>query len=103
MILTCGNTDGFSKAVSCFMDVWREGTDPIEERPSMLVEEFTYSPPSINVKPYGANIIPVAIDDVGMIASGKGGLEDVLGNWDYSKGRRPHVMYTVTYEKLLLL
>jgi len=26
----------------------------------------------------------------------KGGLEDVLANWDVRKGKRPHLMYTVT-------
>jgi DNA-binding transcriptional MocR family regulator len=31
-----------------------------------------------------------------MMAKGKGGLEDVLENWDFTKGRRPHLMYTVT-------
>lgn len=31
-----------------------------------------------------------------MVATGPGGLEDVLANWDYKKGRRPHLMYTVT-------
>ena len=39
---------------------------------------------------------PVAIDDEGMLAEGPGGLRDVLENWDTSKGRRPHLMYTVT-------
>ena len=101
VILTCGNTDGFSKTISCFMNIWREGIDPIEEKQGMLVEEFTYSPPSVTVKPYGANIVPVAVDDEGMMASGKGGLEDVLSNWDFRKGKRPHVVYTVTYEMSL--
>ena len=47
-------------------------------------------------RPRGLGIVPVAIDDEGMLVSGKGGLEDVLENWDFSKGRRPHLMYTVT-------
>lgn len=46
--------------------------------------------------PRGLNIVPIAIDDEGMMAKGKGGLEDVLENWDFSRGRRPHLMYTVT-------
>ena len=47
-------------------------------------------------RPRGLNIVPVAIDDEGMLADGKGGLEDVLENWDMSKGKRPHLIYTVT-------
>jgi len=31
-----------------------------------------------------------------MRASGKGGLEDVLENWDETRGKRPHLIYTVT-------
>jgi hypothetical protein len=41
--------------------------------------------------------VPVKIDLEGMIPTGPGSLEDVLENWDDSKGQRPHMMYTVTY------
>ena len=41
--------------------------------------------------------MPVKIDLEGMIPTGPGSLEDVLENWDDSKGQRPHMMYTVTY------
>jgi DNA-binding transcriptional MocR family regulator len=47
-------------------------------------------------RPRGLNIVPVAVDDEGMTASGKGGLAEVLENWDMNKGKRPHLMYTVT-------
>ncbi|KAI4141589.1 MAG: hypothetical protein LQ341_003480 [Variospora aurantia] len=30
------------------------------------------------------------------MASGHGSLEDVLAGWDESKGKRPHLVYTVT-------
>lgn len=97
IVLTVGNTDGFAKTIESLMNVWREGRDPIEEKQGLLVEEFFYSPPAICVKPMGANVVPVGMDDEGMRATGKGGLEDVLENWDHARGRRPHVMYTVTY------
>jgi hypothetical protein len=47
-------------------------------------------------RPRGMQVVPVKMDGVGMLASGKGGLEDVLENWNESKGKRPHLMYTVT-------
>lgn len=47
-------------------------------------------------KPRGLNIVPVAIDDEGMKAHGNGGLYDVLDTWDTARGKRPHMIYTVT-------
>ena len=98
IVMTVGNTDGFAKTIESLVNVWREGEDPISEKQGMLVEEFFYAPPSVTVKPFGVNVVPVGVDDDGMRATGKGGLEDVLENWDHSKGKRPHIMYTVTYE-----
>ena len=51
-------------------------------------------------KPRGLNIVPVAIDDEGMVAQGSGGLSDVLDKWDTSRGKRPHMIYTVTYDRI---
>jgi DNA-binding transcriptional MocR family regulator len=96
IILTCGSTDGFSKAIQCFNNEWSEGRDPIDEREGMLVEEFAYMNAIQATKPRGMNIVPVTIDAQGMLAKGPGGLEDVLENWDFGKGRRPHLLYTVT-------
>ena len=48
-------------------------------------------------QPRGVQIAPVEIDEGGMAVEGPGGLEDVLSTWDESKGKRPHLMYTVTY------
>ena len=47
-------------------------------------------------RPRGLNVVPVAMDDEGMLAEGKGGLAEVLQDWDKTKGKRPHLMYTVT-------
>ena len=95
IILTCGSTDGFSKSLEVLSNTWNEG-DPIDLKEGMLVEEFAYMNAIQAAKPRGLNIVPVAIDDEGMCAEGAGGLLDVLDNWDISKGRRPHLIYTVT-------
>ena len=99
MCLTVGNTDGWAKTIEQLMNVWREGKDSVEEKQGLLVEEYVFAPPSVAVKPWGVNIVTVKVDEEGMAAGGKGGLEDVLENWDYNKGQRPHVIYTVTYGK----
>ncbi|OCK76814.1 aromatic amino acid aminotransferas-like protein [Lepidopterella palustris CBS 459.81] len=96
IILTCGSTDGFGKAIQALSNEWSEGHDSIDERPGLLVEEYCYMNAIQAAQPRGLNIVPVAIDDEGMTASGKGGLQEVLENWDTSKGRRPHLIYTVT-------
>ncbi|KAF2865758.1 aromatic amino acid aminotransferase [Massariosphaeria phaeospora] len=96
VILTCGSTDGFSKTIQALSDEWSEGHDPVDERPGLLVEQYCYMNAVQTAKPRGLNIVPVAIDDEGMLATGKGGLQHVLENWDASRGRRPHLMYTVT-------
>jgi DNA-binding transcriptional MocR family regulator len=96
IILTCGSTDGFSKVAELIVDPWREGVDDVRDRPGMLCEAFVYMVPATTVRPKGVQVVPVEMDAGGMKASGPGGLEDVLENWDPSKGRRPHFMYTVT-------
>jgi hypothetical protein len=47
-------------------------------------------------RPRGLNIVPVTVDDEGTMASGKGGLAEVLKSRDMNEGRRPHLVYTVT-------
>lgn len=96
IILTVGNTDGLSKALECFTNNWSEERDWIRERPGILVEEFAYMNAVQGARPRGLQIVPVKIDLEGMLPTGPGGLEDVLENWDESKGKRPHLMYTVT-------
>lgn len=96
IILTCGSTDGFHKAVELIVEPWVAGRDPIEDRPAMLCELYVYLNGPNTVKPKGARIVPVEIDDEGMLAHGPGGLKHILDNWDLRQGRRPHFMYTVT-------
>lgn len=96
VILTCGSTDGFCKTLECFTNIWDEERDWIREREGLLCEEFAYMNAIQQARTRGLNIVPVKIDDEGMLAKGSGGLEDVLSNWDTNKGKRPHIMYTVT-------
>ncbi|KAF1813593.1 aromatic amino acid aminotransferas-like protein [Eremomyces bilateralis CBS 781.70] len=96
VILTCGSTDGFSKAIQCFNNEWDGAHDPIEEKEGLLVEEYAYMNAIQTAEPRGMNVVPVAIDNEGMVAEGKGGLREVLENWDLKKGKMPHLMYTVT-------
>jgi DNA-binding transcriptional MocR family regulator len=102
-ILCNGSTDGMSKALECFTNPWSEEKDWLSEREGMLCEEFAYMNAIQQARPRGLNIVPVKIDLEGMLASGPGGLEDVLKTWDYKKGKRPHIMYTVTYVFICLL
>ena len=96
IVLTCGNTDGFAKTLDALTNEWVEGRDPLSEKEGLLVEEYAYMNAIQAARPRGLNIVPVKVDEEGMTASGKGGLADVLANWDYAKGQRPHLIYTVT-------
>ncbi|PWW72325.1 PLP-dependent transferase [Tuber magnatum] len=87
ILLTCGNTDGLGKVMQMIA----------ERGDNMLVEEYTYPNAIQTADPYGVSTAPVKVDAEGMLAEGKGGLRDVLENWDHRKfGRRPRFMYTVT-------
>ncbi|KAL2142074.1 hypothetical protein VTI28DRAFT_1587 [Corynascus sepedonium] len=96
VILTCGSTDGFSKTLDLFVNQWTEGVNDIRDRPGLLCEPFVYSNILSQAQPHGVQIVTVKADASGMTIKGPGGLEDVLANWDHSKGKRPHLMYTVT-------
>ena len=95
IVLTCGNTDGFAKTLDALTNTWSEERSPIDEKEGLLVEEFEYMNAIQAARPRGMNIVPVALDDEGMCAQGPGGLLDVLENWDISRGKRPHLIYTV--------
>jgi len=96
IILTVGNTDGPAKVLEALSNVWSEERDWVREREGLLVEEFAYMNAVQGAKPRGLQVVPVKIDFQGMLPSGPGSLEDVLENWDESKGKRPHLLYTVT-------
>ena len=96
IVLTCGSTDGFSKSLEALSNPWDANRDWTRDREGILVEEYAYMNAVQTARPRGLNIVPVKIDDEGMKADGKGGLEDVLGRWDVGRGKRPHLLYTVT-------
>ncbi|KAL1847884.1 hypothetical protein Plec18170_008294 [Paecilomyces lecythidis] len=96
VILSCGSTDGFSKAIESFTNVWNKERDWIRDREGIVCEEFAYMNAIQTARPKGLNIVGITVDEQGMAVSGPGGLADVLDNWDFRKGRRPHLMYTVT-------
>jgi DNA-binding transcriptional MocR family regulator len=96
VILNNGSTDGFSKVLQLLVDPWYEGLHPTSERQGMLCETFVFGNIITQAKPLGINIVPVEIDDQGMVAEGPGGLREVLENWDPQNGLLPHFLYTVT-------
>ncbi|WPG98359.1 Hypothetical protein R9X50_00114800 [Acrodontium crateriforme] len=96
VLMTCGNTDGFNKILTALVNDWSEEKDWIRDKEGLLVEQFAYMNALQAAKPKGMNIVPIVVDDEGMKTDGPGGLKDVLGNWDHTKGKRPHLMYTVT-------
>lgn len=97
IILTCGSTDGFAKSIEALTNIWTEGHMLRSDREGVFVEEFSYMTAIETVLPRGLNIVPVALDAEGMRPKGKGGLRDVLENWDQSRGKVPHLLYTVTF------
>ena len=96
IIMTVGNTDGWAKVLATFTNEWSEEKDWIRDKDGLLVERFAYTNAMQAAKPRGLNIVPVEIDEEGMLAEGPGGLRDVLETWDFKKGRRPRLLYTVT-------
>lgn len=96
VVLTCGSTDGFAKTVELLVDTWDEARDPLAERPAMLCEAYVYNNVLAQAGPKGVQAVPVQVDKEGMLVSGPGGLEDVLTHWDFSKGKLPKFIYTVT-------
>ncbi|KAF2157540.1 aromatic amino acid aminotransferase 1 [Myriangium duriaei CBS 260.36] len=96
IILSCGNTDGWSKVLQTLTNEWDQERDWARDREGVLCEKFAFMNAIQGIRPRGLNVVPVEIDDEGMLAEGKGGLRDVLKNWDHKRGKRPHLMYTVT-------
>ena len=94
--MTVGNTDGWAKVLQAFTNEWSEEKDWIRDKDGLLVEKYAYMNAVQAAKPRGLNIVPVEIDDEGMLAEGPGGLREVLEKWDFKKGRRPRLLYTVT-------
>ena len=60
----------------------------------VLVEDFTYPSALEALHPLQVKTVGVKMDREGMM---HGDLEFILACWDRSWGKRPKVMYTVTY------
>lgn len=91
ILLSCGNTDALYKIFNMLLDAGD----------FVLVEEFTYPSALESMHPLQVEMVPVKMDREGMLDTD---LEDILTNWDLSRrgGRRPKMMYTVTYLHLLI-
>ncbi|TDZ19598.1 Aromatic amino acid aminotransferase [Colletotrichum orbiculare MAFF 240422] len=96
VILSCGSTDGFSKTLELLTNTWNPTKDHPRERPHLICEVFVYGQVLTQALPRGVQVAPVEMDDVGMVAYGAGGLEELLAGWDEENGQRPHFLYTVT-------
>ncbi|OBT85885.1 hypothetical protein VE02_04471 [Pseudogymnoascus sp. 03VT05] len=96
VILTNGALDGLSKAIECLSNPWDKSRDWVSDREGVLCEEFSFMSSIQSMRPRGLQIVPVKVDTEGMLPGGPGGLRDVLENWDTKKGKRPHLMYTIT-------
>lgn len=83
-IMTCGNTDGFSKVMALFAEPGK----------TLLVEEFCYTNAVQSARPLGINVCPVKMDEGSMRPDD---LAHILDTWDEAEqGRKPSLMYTVT-------
>jgi aromatic amino acid aminotransferase I / 2-aminoadipate transaminase len=92
ILLSCGNTDALYKIFNMLLD----------PGDFVLVEEFTYPSALEAMHPLQAQTAAVKVDREGMLDTD---LEDILSSWDTNsdgRGRRPKVMYTVTYTPIKL-
>ncbi|KAF9105883.1 Aromatic/aminoadipate aminotransferase 1 [Mortierella sp. AM989] len=86
VVLSCGNTDAFAKAVSMLCN----------RGDQILVEEWTYPAALEMMDPLGIRHVPVGMDSEGMSAVA---LKDLLDNWgstpDQASEAKPRVVYLV--------
>ncbi|KAH6983561.1 aromatic amino acid aminotransferase [Ilyonectria sp. MPI-CAGE-AT-0026] len=97
VMINGGSADGLWKVYELLFNHWDKDLNKIQDREGLIVEEFVYGPPIAQIKPRDVNIVPVKMDAEGMLAYGTGGLQDVLQNWDYTRGKRPHVVYIIPH------
>lgn len=91
-LITSGTTDGWSKVLQVLSNEWDDEGD-VNKRQGILVEEFTYSCAAEAARVRGLNVVSVAMDQYGMLPDA---LYETLANWDSTKGKRPHLLYTVS-------
>lgn len=95
VIISGGAADGLAKVYELLFNHWDAEVNDLRGREGLIVEEFTYGPALAQVKPKDVNIVPVKMDAEGMVAYGAGSLFEALHNWDYARGKRPHVVYLI--------
>jgi len=95
IMINGGSADGLSKIYELLFNSWDEGLDSVRDREGLVVEQFVYSPPIAQIQHRGVNIVPIKMDSQGMVVHGTGGLSEVLQNWDYAQGKRPHALYLI--------
>lgn len=93
VILSCGNTDALGKVLQLFSDEWIESRDSHESRRAVLIDEFSHPTSVQAITARGIQVVPVDIDHHGLVPDK---LDQILGSWDYSKGKRPHLLYTTS-------
>lgn len=92
-LMTSGSTDAWAKVLQVLSNEWDDLTSDVKNRQGILVEEFTYSCAAEAARVRGLNIVPMTMDEYGMLPHA---LRETLTNWDYSRGKRPHLLYTVS-------
>lgn len=97
VMIDSGSADGLWKIYELLFNPWDQHSNDIREREGLMIEEFVYSPPLLQLKPKDVNIIPINMDDQGMLAHGPGSMFEALDTWDPAKGRRPHAVYLIPY------
>ena len=91
-MVSLGSTDGWYKVLQVLSNE-RHDDYPTEWRQGILTEEFTYSLASEAARVRGLNIVPISMDSEGMCPVK---LDEALSNWDFSRGKKPHILYTVS-------
>lgn len=88
-LITGGAQDGFAKCLTTFANIGD----------SILVEEIMYFSAKDMTIPFDLTLVPVKLDGQGMDPKD---LARILDHWDEdSQGKKPHIMYTVTWVHLL--
>ncbi|WBW71029.1 aromatic aminotransferase [Schizosaccharomyces osmophilus] len=80
--LTNGNTIGLEYCLRLLINYG----DPV------LIEKYTYPAAITAMSPLGVNFISIDMDGEGMLPES---LQEIMENWDPSKGSRPRILYTI--------
>lgn len=96
VVLTCGAADGLASVLDLLVDTWLESRDGPTARPWLLAGKFVGGNVVGMARARGIGVTSVEMDAQGLLATGRGGLANVLETWDSRRGLRPAILYTVT-------